>query len=144
MVSPDDYPPDVYLGEVRMVAFNYAPDGWTACDGRELAIADNMPLFELLGTTYGGDGQAAFCVPDLRGRVPLGTGLSDDGSHYFPLGERGGSAAALQDAAGSQAPFVDLNFILSLDGTPPSRPLPQGDPWLGEVRMAAAAGVPSG
>src|SRR5215208_4854821 len=144
MVTPDDYPPDVYLGEIRMVAFNYAPDGWTSCDGRELAISDNTPLFELLGTTYGGDGEGTFGVPDLRGRVPLGIGLGDDGSHYFPLGERGGSATALQDAQGSQSPFVALNFILSLYGTPPSQPLSQGDPLLGEVRMTAGAGVPPG
>jgi microcystin-dependent protein len=71
---------DPFVGEIRMFGFNYVPENWQACDGSLLSIAENSALFSLLGTTYGGDGQSTFAVPDLRGRVPLhqgtGPGLS--------------------------------------------------------------------
>jgi microcystin-dependent protein len=67
-----------FLGEVRMFAGNFAPLGWTLCDGKLLAISENDALFALLGTTYGGNGVTNFAVPDLRGRVPIhvGSGIS--------------------------------------------------------------------
>lgn len=61
-----------YLGQINWVAFNFVPQGWAACDGRLLAIAQNQALFSLLGTTYGGNGVNTFGLPDLRGRTPLG------------------------------------------------------------------------
>lgn len=71
---------DPFLGEVRMFAGNFAPVGWALCDGSLLPISQNDALFNLLGTTYGGDGQTTFGVPDLRGRTPIhqgqGPGLS--------------------------------------------------------------------
>jgi microcystin-dependent protein len=63
-----------YIGEIRMFAGNFAPAGWAFCNGQPLAIAENDALFALIGTTYGGDGQATFRVPDLRGRVPMHQG----------------------------------------------------------------------
>jgi microcystin-dependent protein len=70
-----------YVGEIRMVGFNFAPQGWAFCNGQQLAIAENDVLFQLIGTTYGGDGVQTFNLPDLRGRVPIhqgqGTGLSN-------------------------------------------------------------------
>lgn len=60
-----------YVGEIRMFAGNFAPAGWMFCDGQLLPISENETLFQLIGTTYGGDGQATFALPDLRGRVPL-------------------------------------------------------------------------
>jgi microcystin-dependent protein len=69
-----------YVGEIRLFGFNFAPVGWIRCDGRLLFIADNDTLFALIGTTYGGDGQHTFALPDLRGRLPVhqgqGPGLS--------------------------------------------------------------------
>ncbi len=59
-----------YVGEIRMFAGNFFPAGWMFCDGRPLPISGNETLFQLIGTTYGGDGQTTFNVPDLRGRVP--------------------------------------------------------------------------
>jgi microcystin-dependent protein len=59
-----------YVGEIRMFAGNFFPAGWMFCDGRPLQIAEYETLFQLIGTTYGGDGQSTFNVPDLRGRVP--------------------------------------------------------------------------
>ena len=70
-----------YLGEIMLVPFDFAPDGWAMCNGQFLPIAQNQSLFSLLGTTYGGDGVTTFRLPDLRGRSPLhwgqGNGLSN-------------------------------------------------------------------
>jgi microcystin-dependent protein len=74
-----------YIGEIRMVGFNFAPNGWAFCDGSLLAISDNTALFELIGTTYGGDGQSTFALPDLSGRIPLHQGSS------FVIGQRAGT-----------------------------------------------------
>lgn len=71
---------DPFVGEIRLFAGNFAPQGWAFCDGQLLAIADNDALFSLFGTIYGGDGRTTFALPDLRGRVPIhmgtGPGLS--------------------------------------------------------------------
>lgn len=66
-----------FIGEIRSVGFNYAPQGWQFCDGRLLQIAQYDALFALIGTTYGGDGQSTFALPDLRGRVARHRGASD-------------------------------------------------------------------
>lgn len=63
-----------YVGEIRMFAGNFAPAGWMFCEGQLLAIAENDVLFNLIGTTYGGDGQTTFALPDLRGRIPVHRG----------------------------------------------------------------------
>ncbi|PHV04702.1 phage tail protein [Janthinobacterium sp. BJB412] len=78
-----------YIGEIRMFCGNFAPAGWALCDGAMLAIAENDVLFNLIGTTYGGDGQQTFALPDLRGRVPLHRGQLG-GDNYVP-GQLGGS-----------------------------------------------------
>jgi microcystin-dependent protein len=67
-----------YVGEIRMFAGNFAPAGWNFCEGQLLPISENETLFQLIGTTYGGDGQSTFGLPDLRGRIPLhqGNGLT--------------------------------------------------------------------
>jgi microcystin-dependent protein len=74
-----------YVGEVRMFAGNFAPAGWMFCEGQLLPISENETLFQLLGTTYGGDGQSTFALPDLRGRLPLHQG------NGFILAETGGA-----------------------------------------------------
>ena len=63
-----------YVGEIRMFAGNFAPAGWMFCEGQLLPISENETLFNLIGTTYGGDGQSTFGLPDLRGRVPIHSG----------------------------------------------------------------------
>lgn len=60
-----------YVGEIRLFAGNFAPAGWMFCDGQLLPISENETLFQLIGTTYGGDGQSTFALPDLQGRVPI-------------------------------------------------------------------------
>ncbi len=74
-----------YVGEIRMFAGNFAPAGWMFCAGQLLPISENETLFNLIGTTYGGDGQSTFALPDLRGRLPIHQG---DG---FILAETGGA-----------------------------------------------------
>ncbi|MGQ2980998.1 MAG: phage tail protein [Polaromonas sp.] len=74
-----------YVGEIRLFAGNYAPLGWQFCNGQLLSIADYDVLFTLIGTTYGGDGQQTFAVPDLRGRVPMHQGQG------YTLGQMGGT-----------------------------------------------------
>ena len=75
---------EAFLGEIRLVSFNYAPQGWTECNGQLLPIGQNQALFSLLGTTYGGDGRTTFALPDLRGRTPLHRGT------MFNQGQVGG------------------------------------------------------
>ncbi len=74
-----------YVGEIRLFAGNFAPVGWEFCSGQILPISQNETLFQLIGTTYGGDGQSTFALPDLRGRAPLHQGAS------FILAETGGT-----------------------------------------------------
>jgi microcystin-dependent protein len=74
-----------YIAEVRMVSFNFAPKGWSLCNGQILPINQNQPLFALLGTTYGGNGQTTFGLPDFRGRVPMSNGAQPSGPSY-PIG----------------------------------------------------------
>lgn len=78
-----------YVGEIRLFAGNFAPAGWMTCDGQTLAIASNNTLFNLIGTTYGGDGQNTFNLPNLVARVPVHLGTLSGGSAYT-LGENGG------------------------------------------------------
>ena len=73
-----------YVGEIRMFAGNFAPAGWMFCEGQLLPISENETLFQLIGTTYGGDGESTFALPDLRGRIPIHQGGG------FTLAETGG------------------------------------------------------
>ncbi len=76
-----------FLGEIKIVSFNFPPKGWAFCNGQLLPISQNQALFSLIGTTYGGDGQTTFALPDLRGRVPFHFG------NGHTQGERGGEEA---------------------------------------------------
>lgn len=74
-----------FLAEIRIFGFNFAPRGWAFCDGQVLPINQNQSLYSLLGTTYGGDGETSFALPDLRSRTPVHAGEG------FMLGEKSGS-----------------------------------------------------
>jgi microcystin-dependent protein len=78
-----------FVGEIIMFGGNFAPAGWAMCAGQLLPISENETLFNLIGTTYGGDGQSTFGVPDLQGRVPLHNGTGSDGINYT-IGEKSG------------------------------------------------------
>ena len=79
-----------FVGEIRLFGGNFAPTGWMFCNGATLSIAENETLFQLIGTTYGGDGQSTYALPDLRGRVPVHRGLGPGLAPYV-LGQQGGS-----------------------------------------------------
>lgn len=79
-----------FIGQIIMVPYDFAPQGWALCEGQLLSINQNQALFSLLGTTYGGDGRTNFALPDLRGRFPLGTGGGPGLTSRF-LGEEGGA-----------------------------------------------------
>jgi len=78
-----------YVGELRIFAGNFAPAGWQFCEGQLMPISENETLFQLIGTTYGGDGQSTFALPDLRGRVPIHQGTG--GGVSYTLAQTGGA-----------------------------------------------------
>src|SRR3954452_13991751 len=78
-----------YVGEIRMFAGNFAPAGWAMCAGQLMPIAENDTLFTLIGTTYGGDGQETFGLPDLQGRIPIHQGQGP-GTSSYTIAEKGG------------------------------------------------------
>ena len=108
----------VYLGEIMMVAFNFAPRGFALCNGQLLPINQNQALFALLGTMYGGNGQTNFALPDLNGRVPIGAGQGP-GLTDRVLGETGGAATVTLQS--SEIPIhthsVELTYSTALGTT---------------------------
>jgi microcystin-dependent protein len=89
---------DPFIGEIRVVPFNFAPAGWALCDGQLLPLAQNTALFSLLGTTYGGNGTTNFALPNLQARVPVHAGQGP-GLSPISLGQTGGLAAVTLTAA---------------------------------------------
>ena len=79
-----------YVGEIRMFAGNFPPNGWMFCEGQLLPISENEVLFQLIGTTYGGDGQSTFALPNLASRFPMHMGTGPDGTTYI-IGEAAGT-----------------------------------------------------
>lgn len=82
--------PEPYIGEIRMFGGNFPPNGWMFCEGQTLPISENDALFTLIGTTYGGDGQETFNLPNLQSRVPIHMGTGPDGTTY-QIGEMAGT-----------------------------------------------------
>lgn len=82
--------PEPYVGEIRMFAGNFAPNGWMFCEGQPLAISENEVLFQLIGTTYGGDGEETFNLPNLASRIPIHMGTGPSGITY-QIGEMAGT-----------------------------------------------------
>ncbi len=80
---------DPFIGEIRMVGFSYAPDGWALCQGQLMSVQQNQALFSLLGKTFGGDAVQNFGLPDLQGRSPVGAGMGA-GLTPIPWGQKGG------------------------------------------------------
>lgn len=81
-----------FIGEIKLISWNYPPKGWTFCNGQTLSIQQNTALFSLFGTTYGGNGQTTFALPNLQGRVPVHFGIAQSGSS-FVLGQVAGETA---------------------------------------------------
>lgn len=149
---------DNFLGEIRLFAGNFPPLGWAFCNGALLSIAQNDALFALLGTTYGGDGQSTFALPDLRGRVPLHQG-SLAGNNYV-IGQQAGvetvtltaaqlpphshSASASTSAPPATGAGIDLAGASPYVPAAPAKPRFYAPAGSGTVSMAAQAIQPSG
>src|SRR4051812_36773636 len=80
-----------YVGEIRLFAGSFAPAGWAFCQGQLMPISENDVLFNLIGTTYGGDGQETFGLPDLQGRAPVHMGQGPGISQNYQIGEKAGA-----------------------------------------------------
>jgi microcystin-dependent protein len=99
-----------FLGELKLASFNFPPKGWALCNGQLLPINQNQALFSLLGTSYGGNGQTNFALPDLRGRVPIHFGNS------YAMGQRAG--AEVHTLTVAELPTHSHGFVASsADGT---------------------------
>ncbi len=104
-----------YVGEIRMFAGNFAPAGWMFCEGQLLPISENETLFQLIGTTYGGDGESTFALPDLRGRLPMHQG------NGFILAETGGAEEITLTV--NQIPTHNHAFLVSSNPATSNTPI---------------------
>ena len=111
-----------YIGEIRMFGGNFAPAGWAFCQGQLLAISENETLFNLIGTTYGGDGQSTFALPDMRGRLPIHMGQGGGLSNYV-LAQTGGT----ENVTLTTSQIPQHNHILTVSSSAASASTPQGN-----------------
>ena len=130
-----------FLAEIKIISWNFPPKGWALCNGQMLPINQNQALFSLLGTTYGGNGQTTFALPDFRGRVPLHTGQG------FSLGQAGGQEVHTITATETPAHNHQLNAQTAAGGTN----IPQGNflansnvsPYRGDANTTLAPALVS-
>ena len=126
-----------FLSEIKIVSFNFPPKGWAFCNGQFLPINQNQALFSLLGTTYGGNGQTTFALPNLRGRAPI-----HEGSGHT-LGEAAGSTAVTINI--QQLPththFLNNNMCVGDANTNATQGAPTGNNWAntGKVQWCTSA-----
>jgi microcystin-dependent protein len=106
-----------FIGQIMLFAGNFAPRGWAFCEGQLLSIAQNTALFSILGTTYGGNGQTTFALPDLRGRVPVHPGQGPGLSNYT-LGQQSGTENVTLTV--NQIPIHGHTFSPGCSSDPPS------------------------
>jgi microcystin-dependent protein len=133
---------DSFVGQIMLTALTFAPQNWVYCDGSALSLNDNenLALYSLINITYGGDGSTTFCVPDLRGAIPIGINYSF--APIYELGATGGLASNMPLARGATTnsgstrmtyaageipqdnlpPFIGLSYIICVQGLYPMRP----------------------
>ncbi len=126
-----------FIGEVRMGGWNFAPANWALCNGQLLQISQNAALFALIGTTYGGNGQTTFALPDLRGRIPVHQGTSSQGT--FVIGELSGTETVTLQISQTPAHTHALN-AQSGAGTQPG---PAGGVWANSPLEQFSAASPT-
>ncbi len=137
-----------YIGEIRMFGGNFAPAGWAFCSGQLMPISQNDTLFNLIGTTYGGDGQSTFALPDLQGRVPVHVGPG------FSIGQRAGEETVTlmtQQIPSHSHPVLatqDVGTQADADGNvlaqAPAGTIKMYRPPAGTVALAPATIAPTG
>ncbi len=127
-----------YIGEIRMFGGNFAPVGWAFCNGALIPISENDTLFNLLGTTYGGDGQQTFALPNLQSRVPMHMGTGPNGQS-FVIGEMAGEETVTLTT--SQIPsHTHVPQASSNSGTQTS---PAGNVWANSTNLPYSQNAPS-
>jgi microcystin-dependent protein len=130
---------NAFLGEIRMFGGNFAPRGWAMCSGQILPIAQNDALYALIGTTYGGDGQVTFGLPDLRGRRPIhqgqGIGLSS-----YTLGQSGG----IEEVTLLSSQLPAHTHPIRAVSTAATANSPQGNTWAAWSDDPYTGGPPNG
>jgi len=122
-----------FVGEIKMVAFNFAQVNWAFCDGTILPIQQNEALFSLLGTTYGGNGTTTFGLPDLRGRMPIHQGQGP-GQPNYTLGDKSGTEMVTLTSATIPAHSHAVRASTSSTGAVPS---PAGNVWSANANSSA-------
>lgn len=145
---------DNYLGEIRIFAGNYAPVGWSICNGALVSIANYQALFTLIGTTYGGDGVTTFGLPDLRQRIGYNQGTLQGGSNYVMGGQAGVPQVTLlstqipshthtlqASTANATTGVPTNNFLANTNGTTSTPPPPTPYP---DVKLYTTLPLPSG
>jgi microcystin-dependent protein len=136
---------DPFLGEIRIFAGTFAPNGWFFCQGQLLAIRQYTALYALLGVQYGGDGRTTFALPNLQGSMALGMGMGP-GLSSRPIGQTGGTPTVTLDL--SQIPPHTHNFPLPADSRPGNTRTAAGNvPALegtGQNAFYSAPGTPTG
>jgi microcystin-dependent protein len=127
-----------FLGQISTTAFGFAPKGWALCNGQLLAINQNTALFALLGTSFGGNGQTTFALPNLQGRVPMHTDA------FNPVGQAVGAASVTLAAAHLPAHGHALNTSTDLaNSAVPGGKVPAARPRAGPVVYAAGGSTPA-
>ncbi len=121
-----------YIGEIRMFAGNFAPVGWAFCQGQLIPISENETLFNLIGTTYGGDGQQTFALPNLASRVPVHMGSAGFGT--FTLGQAGG-----EEIVTLTINQIPAHSHVPLANSAGSGTSPQGAVWAGSTDLSQFA-----
>ena len=112
-----------FIGEIRMAGFNFAPVGWQFCDGQLLAITEYEALFNLIGTTYGGDGMLTFGLPNLQGRIPIHQGNGGGGEYVM------GQAAGAETVTLSVNQIPAHNHTLNAQSGAGTQPSPSNGVW---------------
>jgi microcystin-dependent protein len=112
-----------YIGEIRMFGGSFAPNGWSFCNGALIAISENPTLFQLIGTTYGGDGENTFALPDLRGRAPVHQGEGPGITQNYIIGQMSGTEQVTITA--NTTPIHNHSFMASTATA--SNPSPNGN-----------------
>ena len=126
-----------YIGEIRLFAGNFAPVGWAFCQGQILAISEYETLFNLIGTTYGGDGQSTFALPDLSSRVPIHAGTGGGGS--FVIGQFGG----VETVTLTQSQIPAHNHVPRASLATGTQTSPAGNVWASSANLPFSSNAPS-
>jgi microcystin-dependent protein len=127
---------DQYVGEVRLVGFNFAPIDWALCNGQQISIAENSVLFNLIGTTYGGNGTTTYNLPNLQGRIPIHQG--SNGTSNYIIGQTGG----VENVTINSASYPAHSHALNASSNVGALGSPAGN-VLGEIADVYSADAPT-